>query len=80
MDYCGEMLPGGLTNMGVLALIKNYILEVKDYILTHKHAFLISLGVSTVVTLASNVLVYHLGYWLHFFHVPAFIIHWLGYK
>lgn len=52
----------------------------KGYIKAHLDHFLISLGVSIVITLITNVFLLHLAFWLHLCHVPEFIIRWMGYR
>ncbi len=54
------------------------ISTVKQYVATHLDHFLISLGVSIVITAISDVFVYHLAFWLHLFHVPENVIRWMG--
>jgi len=63
-----------------ITLIKEWVVAVKNYITANFDHFMISLGVSIVVTVVANVFAYHLGFWLHLFHLPLPLIHWLGYK
>ena len=53
---------------------------IRQYVAAHLDHFLISLGVSIVVTAISDVFVYHLAFWLHLCHVPENIIRWMGYR
>ena len=61
--------------MSILTTIKSYIEAVKTYILTNKHAFMISLGVSIVITIVTNVIVHYFLDVLKWIHAPARIIH-----
>jgi len=61
--------------MSVLSLLKSYVDAVWKYIVTNKHAFMISLGVSIVITIITNVVVHYFLDILKWAHVPARIIH-----
>lgn len=60
--------------MNIKATIKSYIDAVWQYIVTHKHAFLISLGVSCVVTILTNIIIHYFLDILKWAHVPARLI------
>lgn len=50
---------------------------VRDYIKTHFDHFMISLGVSIVVTILTNVAIHYGAYILKWIHVPAKLVHLL---
>lgn len=52
---------------------------IKNYVKAHLDHFMISIGVSIVISLITNVFLHHLPFFLHLFHVPTGLIHWLGY-
>ena len=49
--------------------------KIKAYVKEHQHHFLISLGVSLLVTILTNVCMHYLPGILHLLHVPAKIVH-----
>ena len=49
--------------------------KIKAYVKEHQHHFLISLGVSLLVTISTNILIHYLAYILRFLHVPLKIVH-----
>ena len=61
--------------MSIASLLKSWWVAVWAYIVTHKHTFFISLGVSIVITIITNVIVHYFLDFLHLIHAPARIIH-----
>ena len=61
--------------MSISSILKSYVDAVWKYIVTNKHAFMISLGVSIVITIITNVIVHYFLDVLHWIHAPARIIH-----
>jgi hypothetical protein len=66
---------GLVRKMSIASLLKSYVAAVWNYIVTHKHAFMISLGVSIVITIITNVFIHYLLDILKFIHAPQSIIH-----
>jgi hypothetical protein len=49
--------------------------KVWGYVKEHQHHFMISIGVSLVITILTNVIMHYFTSILHFLHVPAKIVH-----
>ena len=49
--------------------------KIKAYVKEHQHHFLISLGVSLLVTITTNVCMHYLPFFLYLLHIPVKIIH-----
>ena len=61
--------------MSLISLIKAWVVAVKSYISTHFDHFMISIGVSIVVTVIANVSIHYGADLLRWMHVPAKIVH-----
>jgi len=63
--------------MGLFSLIGEWVAAVKSYISKNFDHFMISIGVSIVVTIIANVAIHYGGDLLRWAHVPAKLVHLL---
>jgi hypothetical protein len=61
--------------MGLISLIKAWVVAVKSYIAKNFDHFMISIGVSIVVTVIANVAIHYGADLLRLMHVPAKLVH-----
>jgi hypothetical protein len=61
--------------MSLISLSKAWVVAVYSYIKTHFDHFMISLGVSIVVTVITNVAIHYGAHILRWMHVPAKLVH-----
>ena len=62
-----------MTNL--LLLFKEWVVAVRNYIGANFDHFMISLGVSIVVTVITNVAIHYGANLLRWIHVPAKLVH-----
>jgi len=63
--------------MSLFSLLKEWVVAVKAYIAKNFDHFMISIGVSIVVTIIANVAIHYGGDLLRWMHVPAKLVHLL---
>jgi hypothetical protein len=61
--------------MSLISLIKAWVVAVKNYIAKNFDHFMISIGVSIVVTVIANVAIHYGADLLRWMHVPAKLVH-----
>ena len=63
--------------MSLFSLLKEWVVAVKAYIAKNFDHFMISIGVSIVVTIIANVAIHYGADLLRWMHVPAKLVHLL---
>lgn len=63
--------------MSLISLIEEWVAAVRNYIKANFDHFMISIGVSIVVTIIANVAIHYGAGLLRLMHIPAKLVHLL---